>query len=127
MTDSNYSGYMKVARTAGASEPADAAVVVKYAVIDASASGNNTIVAAVTGKKLRVISLFYLAAGTVTCTFQSGAGGTAITGPLPHTAQTGAVLNYNEDGWFETAAGSLLNLNLNAAIAVAGALSYIEV
>ena len=101
---------------------------VKYAVISASSSGNNTLVAGVTGKKIRVVSLFYMAAGTVTVTFQSGAGGTAITGAIAHTAQTGVVLNENFSGWFQTLAnGDLLNVNLNAAISIAGSLSYIEV
>ena len=99
----------------------------KYAVINASASGNNTLVAGVTGKKIRVISLFYMSAGTVNVTFQSGAGGTALTGAIAHTAQTGVVLNENFTGWFQTLAGALLNVNLSAAISIAGSLSYIEI
>ena len=104
-------------------------VLVKYAVIDAHLTGDTTLVAAVAGKKIRVISMFYLAAATVSVRFESGTGGTSLTGNLQHTAQTGVVLNYNEDGWFETAAGALLNLELTGGgvIAVDGALSYIEV
>lgn len=100
---------------------------VKYAVIDAASSGDNTIVAAVTGKKIRVVSLFYLAAGTVTTRFESGASGTALTGQMQHTAQTGVVLPFNEDGWFQTAAGVLLNLELSTNVSIDGCLSYIEV
>ena len=100
---------------------------VKYAKIDAAGSGDNTLVAAVASKKIRVISLYYLAAGTVSVRFESGASGTALTGQAEHTAQTGAVLNRNPDGWFETVAGDLLNMELSGAISVDGALSYIEV
>jgi hypothetical protein len=100
---------------------------VKYAIIDAASSGDNTIVPAVTGKKIRVLSLYYLAAGTVTVRFESGAGGTALTGQMQHTAQTGCVLGENDHGWFETASGELLNLELSGAISVDGCLSYIEV
>lgn len=100
---------------------------VKYAPIDAATSGDNTIVAAVAGKKIRVVSLFYLAAGTVNVRFESGASGTALTGQMQHTAQTGAVLPMNEDGWFETATGALLNLELSGNVSVDGSLSYIEV
>ena len=102
-------------------------VPIKYAVIDAAVNGNNTLVAAVTGSKIRVVSLFYLAAGTVTVTFQTGASGTAITGGMQHTAQTGVVLPFNEDGWFQTVASALLNLSLSAGVSVDGSLSYIEV
>lgn len=100
---------------------------VKYAAIDAATSGDNTIVAAVAGKKIRVVSLFYFAAGTVNVRFESGAGGTALTGQMQHVAQTGAVLPMNEDGWFETAAGALLNLELSGNVSVDGSLSYIEI
>lgn len=128
MADSTgFSGYVKVPRTAASTSPGAANQIVKYAIIDAAGSGDNTLVAAVTGKKIRVTSLFYLAAGTVTVRFESGAGGTALTGQMQHTAQTGAVLPMNEDGWFETAAGALLNMELSAAISVDGSLSYIEV
>jgi|SRR3990167_41645 len=100
---------------------------VKYTKIDAAVSGDNTIVPAVTGKKIRVISMYYLASGTVNVRFESGASGTALTGQAQHTGQTGAVLNRNIDGWFETTAGSLLNMELSDAVSVDGALSYIEV
>ena len=100
---------------------------VKYAVVDDASSGNNTIVAAVTGKKIRVLSLMVIAAGTVTTRFESGAGGTALTGQVQLTGQTGYQLAYSPVGWFETAAGALLNLELSAAISVDGLLVYIEV
>jgi hypothetical protein len=122
-----YSGHLKVARASGDTSPANPAVTVKYAKIDAATSGDNTIVPAVTGKKIRVISLFYIASGTTTVRFESGASGTALTGQMEHTAQTGAVLSYNEHGWFETLSGQLLNLELSGAISVDGSLSYIEV
>lgn len=100
---------------------------IKYAVIDAAASGDNTLVAAVTGKKIRVVSLWYIASSTVTAIFQSGASGTALTGGAQHIAQTGIVLPRNPDGWFQTGSGVLLNLNLSAAVSVDGSLNYIEV
>lgn len=99
---------------------------VKRAVINASASGNNTLVAAVASKKIRVVSLFLQSAGTVTGTFQDGAAGTPITGGLPESLSTGLVLPFNPHGWFETSAATLLNLSLGAAIAVGGALQYVE-
>ena len=102
-------------------------VTVKYAVIDAATSGNNTLVAAVTSKKIRVLSLFLVAAGTVTARFESGADGTAKTGQMNLVANTGFVLPYNPSGWFETASNTLLNLELSAAISVDGSLSYVEV
>lgn len=106
---------------------AGAPVTIKYAAIDAAVSGDNTLLAAVTSKKIRVLSLFLVAAGTVTVRFESGAGGTALTGQMNLIANTGFVLPFNPGGWFETASNTLLNLELSAAVSVDGCISYIEV
>lgn len=101
---------------------------IKYAVIDDASSGDNELVAAVSGKKIRVLSVFAVAANTVTVRFESGAGGTALTGQMVLTNPSdGFVLPFNPGGWFETAAGAALNLELSGAVSVDGCLSYIEV
>jgi hypothetical protein len=99
---------------------------IKYAVIDAAASGDNTLVAAVTGKKIRVISVFLIAAGAVNVRFESGASGTALTGQMNLTTNSGFTLPFNEGGWFETAISTLLNLELSGAVSVDGCISYVE-
>lgn len=99
----------------------------KYSKIAASSTGNNTVVAAVTGKKIRVLAVNFSASAAVNVKFQSGAGGTDITGLYYLAANGGFVLPYNPLGWFETAAASLLNLNLSGDVAVGGSVTYIEV
>lgn len=99
----------------------------KFAIIDAATSGDNTLVAAVTGKKIRVLSLMMIASGVVSARFESGAGGTALSGQMQLIAQAGFTLPQSSTGWFETAVGALLNLELSAAISVDGLLTYIEV
>ena len=96
----------------------------KYAVIDHNGNGDNTIVAAVTGQKIRVLAMFLISGGTVTVRFESGASGTALTGQMSLIAQAGWTLPYNPVGWFETAAGALLNLELSAGVSVDGCLVY---
>jgi hypothetical protein len=97
----------------------------KFAVINFSAA-DSTLVAAVASRKIRVVSLFVVAAGTVNVRFESGTGGTALTGQVPLVANTGFVLGFNPVGWFETAVNTLLNLELSGGIAVHGSLTYIE-
>lgn len=104
----------------------DVVLDVKPAVIDAATAGDNTLVAAVTNKKIRVLSAFLVAAGTVAVRFESGAGGTPLTGQMNLVANTGFVLPHNPHGWFQTADSTLLNLELSAAVSVDGALTYIE-
>lgn len=96
-------------------------------IIDAATSGDNTLVAAVSGRRVRVLALFLVAAGTVNVRFESGAGGTALTGQMNLVANTGFVLPFNPVGWFETGINTLLNLELSAAVSVDGALTYVEV
>jgi hypothetical protein len=99
----------------------------KFAAIDAATSGDNTLVTGVTGKKIRVLSLMMISAGTVTARFESGASGTALSGQMNLIANSGFTLPFNPVGWFETAAAALLNLELSAAISVDGMLVYVEV
>lgn len=106
---------------------AGALLTPKFVIIDATTSGDNTILAAVSSKKIRVLALFLVAAGTVNVRFESGAGGTALTGQMNLVANTGFVLPFNPVGWFETAATTLLNMELSATISCDGSLVYVEV
>jgi hypothetical protein len=103
------------------------ALTPKFAKIAAASNGNNTVVAEVSGKKIRVLALQLIASDVVNAKWQSGASGTDLTGLAYLVADTGMVLPYNPLGWFETAASALLNLNLSAAEAVGGCLTYVEV
>jgi hypothetical protein len=99
----------------------------KFAKIAASTNGDNTLVAAVVGKKIRVLGYNFIANGTVNAKFQSGAGGTDLTGLKYCVANMGISVSFSPVGWFETASNTLLNLNLSAGIAVGGELVYVEV
>jgi hypothetical protein len=90
-----------------------------------ASSGDNTLVAAVAGKSIRVLALTLTNATAATLRLESGAGGTALTGQMSVGADSGFVLNYNPDGWCETAPGEPLNLEATAA--AAGVLVYVEV
>ena len=95
--------------------------------IDVATSGDNTLVAAVTGKKIRVLSCLLVASGTVTVRFESDSSGTAMTGQINLTTNSGFTLPPSSFGWMETAAGELLNLELSGATSVDGMLVYVEV
>lgn len=103
------------------------ALTPKFAVIDNATSGDNTLVAAVTGKKIRVHQLALIGSAAVTVRFESGASGTALTGQMQFAANGGFVLPFSPMGWFETASDALLNMELNGATSVDGVLGYTEV
>lgn len=93
-----------------------------------AASGADTeIVAAVSGKKIRVLSMFGIADVAGTVRFEDGESGDALTGQVPVGTNGGYVLPYNENGWFETAAGNALNLEMVTAVSFAGSIVYEEI
>ncbi len=96
----------------------------RYLSISAASSGNNTLLAAVTGYKIRVLSYTLVAAGTVTAAFQSGATGTALTGTMTLIAGVPLVVDLQREGHFETAVSTLLNLSLGGATQVSGFCTY---
>jgi len=102
------------------------AVTPKFAAISASSNGNNTVVIAGTNK-IRVLGWNLMSSGTVNVKWQSGAGGTDLTGLYYLIANTGISVAYSPVGWFETASATLLNLNLSAGVAVGGNICYIDV
>ena len=102
--------------------------------IAASSNGDNTIVSAVAGFSIRVISyVLSFSTGTVNAKWMSGTGGgaTALTGliygPLAAGASQTVVAPANDGnarGWFQTDGGKALNLNLSAGVAVGGHVVY---
>lgn len=105
----------------------DASGPVKYAAISGAASGDNTLVAAVSGKRIRVLSYQLVAANTVAIRFESGAGGTALSGVMTAAVSVPITGQFNPVGHFETAAGALLNMELGGAVQVSGHITYQEV
>jgi hypothetical protein len=102
------------------------ALTPKFAAIAASSSGDNSIVALVSAKKIRVLAYKLVANGAVNAKWRSNT--TDKTGlSYMAAAGDGEVLPYNPLGWFETAVGEALQLNLSAALAVGGHLTYVEV
>lgn len=106
------------------------ALTPKFAAIAAATSGNNTLVAAVTSKKIRILALFVVAGAANNIYFDDGAGTLIIggsTNKIQLAANGGFVLPFNPVGWGETAATQALRANLSAATSVSGVVVYVEV
>lgn len=101
------------------------AVVPKFAVINASANGDNIIVTAVAGKKIRVLSYAFVCNGTVNVKWQSAS--TDISGLMYFIANTGISAGYNPKGHFQTNVNENLEINSSAAVALGGHINYVEV
>jgi hypothetical protein len=103
----------------------------QYAAIAASTSGNNTLVAAVAGKKIRVLGLAVVAGAAGNIYFTSNNSGTVIFGGSTNTIDLavngGFVLPMTPTavGWFETTAGQALVMNASSTGPFSGGVVYI--
>jgi hypothetical protein len=94
--------------------------------INASTNGNNTLVAGVAGKTVRVfkVALVFSAGGTVI--FQDG-NSTALSGPFILNAGATIVLDMDiTNPWFLTSTGNAFVINLSGGAAVGGVLYYTQ-
>jgi hypothetical protein len=94
--------------------------------INASTNGNNTLVAGVAGKTVRVfkVALVFSAGGTVI--FQDG-NSTALSGPFILNAGATIVLDMDiTNPWFLTSSGNAFVINLSGGAVVGGVLYYTQ-
>lgn len=94
-----------------------------HASINASSSGDNTIVAAREGKRVVVLLYVIICSDAVDITWESS-GGTVLDGPCSFASNGGAAPPYCEHGHFKTAKGEGLVLNLSSAVQVGGHILY---
>lgn len=99
---------------------------IQAATINTASSGDNTIVAAVSGESVRVWKIWFWVNGTVSVTIKDGAG-TNLTGAMAMVAQNEFVRNLDETiPWFVTTAGNAFIINLNGAVQISGRVYYTQ-
>jgi hypothetical protein len=92
--------------------------------LSTAASGDTVLVTVPATKRLRLISAVINASGGAnTITFKTGS--TSRTGALDLPADINTVLDYNPAGWFTGALDEDLAINLTAATAIGGMITYI--
>jgi hypothetical protein len=96
--------------------------------ITASANGDNVVVAAVPGRRIRVLTFVLSFSAAVNAKFLDGAGGSALSGLYYGLGATAP--GFSSDGTtdhrgiFTTSVGNALVLNLSGAIPVGGHVIY---
>lgn len=96
----------------------------KFATIAATASGDTAVVAAVTGKRIRVVSYVFVTDAAISVKFRSAT--TDITGPMPIAANSGVSCpGQPSSHLFQTVAGAALNINLSGTANVGGHVAYL--
>ena len=98
---------------------------VKVAIANPSTATTTQLVAAVAGKKYRVVALAVIATTANSINLESDT--TDITPVWPLGANGGIVLPYDEHGWCETASGAALQITTSAATATGVLVRYVEI
>lgn len=102
----------------------DTIKTLKTASINVAGSGDNTIIALVAGRRLKVHMVVLNSTGTVNAKWKDGAAAD-LTGDMNFQAREGYTVAVTPPGWIlATSAGNALILNLSAAIAVDGWVAY---
>ncbi len=98
----------------------------KSVALNVAASGDNTIIAAPgAGQRIKVYAILLTVGGTVNARWESGTGGTALTGITELQAREGYAISVQPPAFlFECAVNALLNLELSAAVNADGLVSY---
>ena len=98
-------------------------------VIDRATAASHALIAAVSGKRVRVYGLYIRSAGTVTVTFEDD-DGTNLTGPMDFAAREQLEwypISDGQGGWLPylvTQQGDGFNMLLSAGTQVSGTLWY---
>jgi hypothetical protein len=99
---------------------------IQFSSVSQAATGT-LVVAQAAGVKIRVVSMFLVNTSAQTLTLKSGAAGTPLTGAMAVGANGQLVLPFNNQGWFETAAATLLELAQSGATQISGAIQWVAV
>lgn len=103
-------------------------VTYKTALLNATASGNTELVAAVTGRRIRVVGLLVTNEGAAVIAFKLQSATTDITATHDLAADGGGFNIHRLPAFYcQTAVGAALNANLGATGTVGVDVTYVEV
>ena len=91
--------------------------------INFATSGDNTIIAAIALTRFSIDQMFLIVGGMCNMTIKDG-NGTALTGPLPLSANAGIFLDFSGEPWFTTSLGNAFVINIDQAVQVSGMVQY---
>lgn len=91
--------------------------------IDFALTGDNTVVAAVTGKPIRIIAMVIVVSADTAITMKDGTG-TALTGAMSLLANGAVVLDPATMPWFVTSAGNGFVINQSGTAQISGRIYY---
>jgi hypothetical protein len=101
-------------------------VSAKHADISIASSGDNTVIAAISGKSIKVHQIWLTAVGgAVNLIFKDGASTSLNATAVPLTAAGSSMtFQYTGEPWWLTSPGNAFIINLSGAVSVTGRIYY---
>ena len=93
--------------------------------VNASSSGDNTIIAGSTGLITRVYRIFLVIGGSTALTFKDGASN-SYTGAMTFASGGSLVLDFQAEPWFIGTAGNGFVINSSNAVQISGTVYYVQ-
>lgn len=90
--------------------------------ISFSSSGDNTVVASSSGKRILIHRIWLIAGGATSITFQNGT--TALSGACPIASYGSITFDNSDEPWFETSLSSAFVINSTSAVQISGQVYY---
>ncbi|MEE8234319.1 MAG: hypothetical protein V3R41_06540 [Gammaproteobacteria bacterium] len=91
-----------------------------------SSTGDNTIVAAVPGKRIKVVQIMMTADAQATVKFTDGAGGSVLCGPQSMVEGVPLVFPFCSLGWMITSVNTAFVVNFSDATNIGGCVCHLE-
>lgn len=93
--------------------------------VSAGLTGDNTLIPAFAGGRIRVFRWYLWIPATTTLTFKDGASN-ALSGGMQYPANIGSVLDVssNQEAWLDTSASNAFVMNNSAGASVAGWIKF---
>lgn len=117
----NSSGAISV--SPASATPATATALTPF-VVNISASGDTTIVAATASMKTKLYRLMIVFGGATNFTIKDGAS-TALTGAMPMLQGGGITLDYSGDPWYTGSTNTAFIFNSSVAVQISGTAYYV--
>lgn len=90
--------------------------------IDFSSTGDNTVIAGISGQTIRVWRIFFVLSAATNLTFKNGS--ISLTGAMSMAANGSFLLDLQGDPWFVTSSGNNFIINQSGTAQVSGTIFY---
>ena len=96
-----------------------------HSVVSFLSSGDNVVVAAITGQTIRIFKIYLVLSGATSITMKDGAG-INLSGAMSMLANGAFILDFDSEPWHVTSTGNAFIINSTNAVQISGTVIYTQ-